>query len=187
MSKRKGKRSYNYNYSKYYSGTSEARDLNTINAYKPPSLQTAVVNRTEASSAKTGGVCYRNVGQTRAKFSPYTVATIIVIFACAVLLMVGYALITSRQMELAYYTNELRQIREQNSVLEMQIARSYDVAEIERIATTRLGLGQPQPHQTVHFSTPRQSYAVRTDLVDAETPVHEESIFDRLMHIIAGD
>lgn len=163
-------------YNRYYSSTSEARSLDSLPAYETRwqagENKKTVRKRTYFRKKKLVTV-FMNVGQTHAKFSPYSVVTIGLVFLCALGLALSYAALLNKQLYISSLNTELKQIREQNLVVQSEISKNYDIKEIEKIATTRLGMSKPKAHQIVHINVPKQSYVIQFEetggLVENET------------------
>lgn len=128
----------------YYSPTSEALQQPQARPKRIPKPK--VVRK---------GWDYRNVGQTQKPFSLCTLATVVLLFGVSLGIVVGYSLVWSSRIEVRDLEGELRQIQEENNLIRAQIAELYDINEIERIASTRLMMGRPLPHQVVHIYVPR--------------------------------
>jgi len=161
------------NYSSYYSYTSEAfsQPLRNEPIVKP--------SKTGKKKVKKSGLHYRDVGETSAMFSLYSLITLVIMFAAALAVVMTSAVIVDRQQQIRVLTAELRQVEEDNNMLRTQISQSYDLREIERIASQRLTMGRPQPHQIIHIYVPRTSQTItHIEQHTAEAP--RRSILDVL-------
>jgi len=88
------------------------------------------------------------------------IATSLVVFACAMAIVLFNGQITGTERELAVANSELRALQETNRNLESQIGGTYTLEEIEFYAFTRLGMTLPDPAQVIEINIPRQSHAV---------------------------
>ncbi|MCL2851920.1 MAG: cell division protein FtsL [Defluviitaleaceae bacterium] len=141
-------------YTDYYSHTSEAFS-------RPSRVERAAAPRQKRiKKVRKPKLQYRDVGPTSRAFSPLSIVTLVLLFAAALGIVMSFALIFERQTAIRSLTAELRQIEEDNNLIRAQISRSYDIREIERIATQRLMMGRPQPHQIVHIYVPVTSHTV---------------------------
>ena len=156
----------------YYSYTSEA--------FKP--LPTESESKPNAKKGKKKqskpGLQYRDVGPTSRMFSPLSLITLVIMFAAALGIVMTSAMIVDRQQTIRALASELRQIEEDNNLLRTQISQSYDLREIELIASQRLTMGRPQPHQIVHIYVPRVSQVITDIEIVTEPP--RRSILDVL-------
>jgi len=161
-------------YIDYYSYTSEA--FQPLPNEPEPKQRTKKRKKKESKSR----LQYRDVGQTSRIFSPLSLVTLVIMFAAALGIVMSSALIVDRQQTIRMLASELRQIEEDNNLLRTQISLSYDIREIERIASQRLTMGRPQPHQIVHIYVPRVSQVI-TDIEIAPEPPRR-SVWDVLMN-----
>jgi len=162
-------------YADYYSHTSEARQPLWDKSAQPRRKRVKKV-RNETNSRLE----YRNVGQTSGSFSSLSIITLVLLFVVAIGIVMSFAMIADKTIAVRNMTNELRQIEEDNNLIRTQIAQSYDIREIERLATTRLMMGRPQPHQIVHIYVPRASHTVTNIEITPQEP--SRSIIDRLFN-----
>ena len=163
-------------YTDYYSHTSEAfsQPLRRGDAAKTRQKKPKKVRKPRLQ--------YRDVGPTSKSFSPLSIITVILLFAVALGTVMSFALIFERQAAIRSLTNELRQVEEDNNFIRAQISQSYDIREIERIATQRLMMGRPQPHQIVHIYVPVTSHTVPNTEVIPEEPNQSRGFLDTLLN-----
>jgi len=156
------------NYADYYSYTSEA--------FQP--LQREPERKKRVKKIRKPKLRYRDVGETSSRFSLFSLITIVIMFAAALGIVMSSAMIVERQQNIRALASELRQIEEDNNLIRTQISMSYDIQEIERIASQRLTMGRPQPHQIVHIYVPRTSQIITNIEQVQEAP--RRSILDVL-------
>ncbi len=116
---------------------------------------------------------FRYVGEDKAKISINTIITIVLIFSCALGIALSFAILFNKQLSIANLNTELRKLQEKNLVSESQILKSYDIKEVEKIATINLKMGKPKPHQIIYIDVPKQSYAVQYDSSSESLPEEE--------------
>lgn len=125
-----------------------------------PSVDDGGLRRKRRRKVKTKivrkGLQYRDVGRTQMPFSMYALGTVVLLFAVSLSTVMSYALISDRRAAIRGLEAELLQVREENDLIRAQISERYDINEIERIASTRLMMGRPMPHQVVHIYVPRR-------------------------------
>lgn len=89
------------------------------------------------------------------------------IFVCAMGMALSCAYVLHVQMGLTELREDLNAKQEQTLILQTELTQSYDLTEIERIATTKLGMSKPKAHQVVVVNVPRQNYVqIEQDLPD---------------------
>ena len=166
------------NYTDYYSYTSEA--FSQPPEAPPERSSSSRIKRRKklVKKIRKASLRYRDVGQTMGMFSPLSIATLVLMFFAALGIVLSSAMILDRQQNIRALTAELRQIEEDNNLIRTQISMSYDIREIERIATQRLTMGRPQPHQIVHIYVPRATQTITNIETAPEAPTR--SIMDVL-------
>jgi len=88
------------------------------------------------------------------------IATSMVVFACAMIIVLFNGQITGTERELTVANSDLRALQETNRNLESQIGGNYTLEEIEFYAFTQLGMTLPDPAQVIEINIPRQSHAM---------------------------
>jgi len=83
--------------------------------------------------------------------------TVVIVFICAMFIVLTHAQITSVERQIAQYTNELRELSSENLTLDSRLGGRYSLEEIEYIATTRLGMIHPDPSQIIEIYVPPHS------------------------------
>lgn len=158
---------------RYYTNTSSALEYGAIHAYtmgkRHKGYDRIYRTRPRIRARKKPVTVYKDVGQTHAKISALAVVTIALIFICALGVALSYAALYGKSLHIAQLNSDLKQKREQNAVLEAEIAKSYDLKEIERIATTKLNMAKPTASQIIPISVPKQSYRVPVEDVEPES------------------
>jgi len=150
----------------FYSPTSEARQP----LWNKPTAQPRPKKVKKEKKAAKPKLEYRNVGQTSKAFSLLSLVTLVLLFAAALGIVMSFAIVADQANNIRSLTAELRQIEEDNNLIRTQIAQSYDIREIERIASQRLMMSRPQPHQVVHIYVPSTSHTVTNIQATPEEP-----------------
>lgn len=88
------------------------------------------------------------------------VLSILAVLVAALAVMYRFALIT----QLSYNINQneitYNNLRNENSILKVQVETQTDLTEIKEIAETRLGMQKPDKSQVVYIKVPRNDYTV---------------------------
>jgi cell division protein FtsL len=88
------------------------------------------------------------------------VFSILAVLITALAVMYRFALIT----QLSYNINQnqitYNNLRNENSVLKVQVETQTDLTEIKEIAETRLGMQKPDKSQVIYIKVPRNDYTV---------------------------
>jgi len=83
--------------------------------------------------------------------------TVMIIFVCAMTIILTHAQITGVERQIAQYNQELRSLETIKLSRESQLSNRYSLDQIEYIATTRLGMIHPDPSQIIEIYVPPQS------------------------------
>jgi hypothetical protein len=166
-------------YSEFYSYSSEAHDVLNDKYYRPAPTQrqrkktSAKKNRKIRPSRKPKFVIDMN-NRAKVKLMPCLALSVVVIGLVSVVFC--YAKIIETKMSINALTREYQEIQTSNSLKSAQLARNYDLREVEQHALSALGMVKPAQHQIVHISVPRQNYVVQNLAVADES----ESIFAKI-------
>ena len=87
-------------------------------------------------------------------------ASIIIMTACIGLSVVMYSMVATQTTRNNKLRAEFKNMQSRTAELSIEVTQSMDLVEIERIARTRLEMSEPQLHQIVHVSVPRENYTV---------------------------
>ena len=123
----------------------------------------------------------RRVSNDKPTISKYTIITILIVFTGVMSIALNYSRISTDRAEIRALTSQLQRLQEDNNSLEFQISESYDLREIERIATTRLGMHRPRSHQVVFISVPVETFVVRRNNPLAYERMEEDSPFQKVL------
>jgi|GEM_PF-1179275 len=101
--------------------------------------------------------------QNHRAFSPMSFLLVAVVFVGILSWVASTAHAAQRRYALTVAQSALKTIKQENSDLMKDLYEGYDLADIEYIATAKLGMTKPEEHQLVHISVPKQSYSVQYD------------------------
>jgi len=74
--------------------------------------------------------------------------------------MYRFAAITQLSYAIIQNENLYDELRNQNSILKVQIETNTDLTDIKELAETRLGMQKPDKSQVVYIKVPRNDYTV---------------------------
>lgn len=88
------------------------------------------------------------------------VVAIVVVLAAGLAVMYRYAMITKLSYDLNRLERDYEKIRNENSLLKVQIETKTDLNEIKEAAEKRLGMQMPDKSQIIYIKVPRNDYTV---------------------------
>lgn len=88
------------------------------------------------------------------------VMAILAVFAAGLAVMCRYAIITKISYQINQRQKVYESIRNENSMLRVEIETKTDLNEIKEVAETRLGMQMPDKSQVVYIRVPRNDYTV---------------------------
>ncbi len=186
MKQRYNKKSYRgRSYSNYYQATANAWDLNTLERYdrvRKPRTEDIKKTKKKVKFKRKVKSVYKNVGETQHKVSPLTIASICLVFVYAIGLVLSFAFISNKQIQISNLNKELDKLKNQNIITEADISKNIDIKKIEEIAINKLKMGKPKPHQIKHIEVTKQGYSKKTDL-PTET-ISSKTIFGEIYELI---
>ena len=101
------------------------------------------------------------------------VVAIIAVFAAGLVVMCRFAIITKLSYDLNRLEKDYERIRNENSLLKVQIETKTDLNEIKEAAEKRLGMQMPDKSQIIYIKVPRNDYTVvmtgKTQTTDEES------------------
>lgn len=141
-------------YKKYYSSTSEALKIEKAEKreYKKQPPKKRKVRKPK--------LIYKLIEDNKAKFSFQTILTILIVFIGILGIVTSITIVISKRLEIVRLNKEYKEVQEINTTLKSQISQNIDLKEIERIATSKLGMTTPKPHQIIYITIPKQNYGV---------------------------
>jgi len=88
------------------------------------------------------------------------VISVVVIFACALMVVLGNAQITGVETQTFQANRRLQGLMDENFALETQLTRHYTTDQIRYLAFMRLGMTDPDPSQIIEINVPRQNHVM---------------------------
>ncbi len=116
--------------------------------------------------------------------SPMNIVSIFIIFFGIIALTVSSAAIRKSQLDITNMHLELTRLEEEGAMTKAEIAEEYDVSQIEKIATSRLGMNKPKPYQIVYIDVPKQSSVVQYE--QEKNGEEETGLIDKITTFIVG-
>ena len=101
------------------------------------------------------------------------IAVVVVFFLGALASAVPFSRITVVNRQIATAQRDINIMRANNRTMRAQIAERFSLDEIERIATTRLGMTRPDPAQVLYIYVPPQSHV----MLNMNEPIVQENYF----------
>lgn len=112
------------------------------------------------------------------------VMAILAVFAAGLAVMCRYAIITRIGYQINQRQKAYEMIRNENSLLRVQIETKTDLNEIKEIAENRLGMQMPDKNQIIYIKVPRNDYTVLMS-ADAKDEKNENAM-SKLINRAAG-
>lgn len=88
------------------------------------------------------------------------VVSIILVLLAGLTVMYRFAAITQLSYDINKSEKIYNELRNENSMLKVQVETKTDLTEIKEIAETRLGMQKPDKSQVVYIKVPRDDYTV---------------------------
>lgn len=88
------------------------------------------------------------------------VLSILAVLIAGLTVMYRFTAITQLSYSINKSENLYNELRNENSILKVQIETETDLGEIKEIAETRLGMQKPDKSQIVYIKVPRNDYTV---------------------------
>jgi len=88
------------------------------------------------------------------------VMAILAVFAAGLAVVCRYAIITKVSYQINQKQKAYEEIKNENSLLRVQIETKTDLNEIKEVAENRLGMQMPDKSQIVYIKVPRNDYTV---------------------------
>jgi cell division protein FtsL len=112
------------------------------------------------------------------------VAAIIAVLAAGLVVMCRYAIITKLNYDVNRLQKNYEKIRNENSLLKVQIESKTDLNEVKEAAETRLGMQMPDKSQIIYIKVPRNDYTV---VMNQQTQAENgESLAGALVEKVSG-
>lgn len=149
----------NKKYNSYYSKSSEA--LKYAPSYQPQ-YEPSIKKKTRKVIRERYVLAEKNE-----KIFSINFFVVLSIFVSIAVSFVGInAKILQRKFEINNLNSQLKEIKEDNKNLEIEIAKNLDLDYIENYANKKLKMQKPATHQIVHISIPKESYTVKNNIIE---------------------
>lgn len=99
---------------------------------------------------------YKNNRKVKLKM----VLSILAVLFAALVVMYRFALITQLSYNINRNEEAYNKLRNDNSILKVEVETLTDLTEIKEIAETRLGMQKPDKSQVVYIKVPRNDFTV---------------------------
>ena len=129
------------------------KDYNYINGNAARQLDYDVYEENKVLKAKKQ---YKNNRAAKLKL----VLSIISVFAAGLLIVFRFALITQMSYNINESEKTYNKIRNENSLIRMQVEKDADLTRIKELAETKLGMQKPDKSQIVYVRVPKSDYTV---------------------------
>lgn len=113
------------------------------------------------------------------------VLSILFIFFAGLTVMYRFAVITQLSYDLNRMEQQYNTLRNENSILRVQVETNTDLGEIKEIAETRLGMQKPDKSQIVYIKVPRNDYTVVLNTTE-KAGGEDDNFFKTFTKRIAG-
>jgi len=112
-------------------------------------------SRNMPSILKRGHIYFLVENEASQYRMPKTViTTVIIVFICAMAIILTHAQITGVERQILQYNRELRELEDENMSRTFQLSNRYSLEQIEYIAITKLGMIHPDPSQIIEIYVP---------------------------------
>lgn len=175
----------NSNKSKIYTRKSTSHNIRGATALKHSEHKFIVREEPLKKSlvARKKKKSFRFAKKTKLNLNLAIYVNIFITFIGLGLIVSSYAAVNIKLVSINRLENSIRETSELNKDLKKDIMKETNLKDIEYIATTRLGMVEPQSHQIIHYKIPQNSYI----FYDQEEWVHDEkkgnilSIFEKVI------
>jgi len=113
-----------------------------------------------------------------------TVMAILAVLSAGLVVMCRYAVITKVNYEINKQEKVYNTIKNENSMLKVEIEKMTDLNEVKEIAENRLGMQMPDKSQIVYIKVPRNDYTVV--MAESTESEKEQSTVMRFINKAAG-
>lgn len=154
------------------------KDYSYINGSAARKLEYDVYKQNKVLKAKKQ---YKNNRLTKFRL----VLSILVVFAAGLLIVYRFALITQMSYNINKSEKKYSEIRNENSLIRIQVERDTDLTSIEETAKTRLGMQKPDKSQIVYVRVPKNDHTVVLNTPD-QTDGIEGNVSTGILDKVAG-
>lgn len=113
------------------------------------------------------------------------VLSILAVFVAALVVVYRFALITQMSYNINKSEKIYNTIRNENSLMRMQVEKNTDLTRIKELAETKLGMQIPDKSQIVYIRVPKNDYTVVLNS-DAEAKDMKGNVFASIINKVTG-
>lgn len=99
------------------------------------------------------------------------ISSVVIVFFGCITTMVMHANIEEQSIVNNRIQDKISEIQNANNMLTAEITEQLSLDFIEKEATIRLGMSEPQAYQICYINVPKQSYTVQYDIGDSNSKV----------------
>lgn len=141
---------------------SKIKNKNTATKKKSKSS----VNKKQSSIRKKR--YYVKVKEDSNKISRPALITIVIISIGLISSTYTFAIITQEQYNIDVLEKKLKDLKNQKSGLEVKIAQSYNIKDIEAIATNKLGMSKPTESQIIYIEVDEPTEVIQQENIEQQ-------------------
>lgn len=112
------------------------------------------------------------------------VFSIIVIVAISFLILYRFSVLADLNYQMGKLNNQYNQLREENRMLEVDIAKSINLDNIKKLAEEKFNMHKPERYQTVLVSVPKNNYSVVMDQTYINETTKNASLVENIINAI---
>lgn len=154
------------------------KDYSYINGSTARKLEYNVYEQNKVLKAKKQ---YKNNRSAKLKL----ILSILAVFAVGLLIVYRFALITQMSYNINKSEKIYNSIRNENSLIRIQVEKNTDLTGIKETAETRLDMHKPDKSQIVYVRVPKNDYTVVLNSPD-QTDGIEGNVFTGILDKVAG-
>jgi Cell division protein len=113
------------------------------------------------------------------------VLSMMAVFIVGFIVVYRFALITQMSYNINKSESVYNQIRNENSLLRMQVEKNTDLTRIKELAETKLGMQKPDKSQIVYIRVPKNDYTVVLNSGE-DTEAAKGGLFAGILDKVAG-
>lgn len=114
------------------------------------------------------------------------VFAILSVFCCFVLLMYRYAIITELNYSVEKAAKNYAKIKNENTLLKIEIDKNLDLNSIREIAEKRLGMQKPDKNQIVYVKVPKTDVTILDNAFAADKKQEDKGVLVALISKVSS-
>ena len=154
-------------------------NANYVNGSTAPQIEYNVYEENEVLKSK-------KVHRSNYKIKLKLVLAILFVFCCFLLLMYRYAFITELNYSVDLASKNYEKIKNENTLLKIDIEKNLDLNIIRDVAETKLGMHKPDKYQIVYVKVPKFDVTVLENSSVLDDKKEDESILVALLSKVNG-